>query len=712
MRSILRHRAGRDSGTIVLGACAVLILLGMISVRPVGAQMRPLVIRSLAFKGNKSIESTVLAAAIATTNSAAFARWPILRKLGLGEKRLFDQRQFQSDVLRLGVLYKASGFPDVVIDTVVERAMDNVKVTFRITEGEPVRISRLHVTGLDSVPEFSKFVRNLPAVEGDPFSRYKLFESADTLGLRLMNNGYPTATVDVVYGEADSGQRVRSATLQVDPGHAAVYGDVRVVGMERVDSGFIASLVTALPGRPYRYGNIFRSQRSLYGSELFRFATVGIDTARFTLGDSIVPILVTVSEGRFHRALGSVGYGTNDCIRAGAGYTVRNFLGGGRIVDVTGRLSKIGVGSPLGLGLERSICSPLAQDSVGSSLLNYGLNASLRRNGFLSASNSAVLALFTERRSEYNVYLRDEVGVSASITRETESRMPFTLTYRAAYGDTRATAASFCAFFNACAADDIAQLRERRILATLSLSALRQRVNNLLDPSRGTVLTGEVTVSSKFLGSSDVQQFGRIVADAATYVPLTRSIVLAGHVRAGYIVAPRTELGGGSNFIPPEQRFYAGGPSDVRGYDRNELGPLVYVVPRDSIFPTASGDSFPEQAARPAATGGNRLLVANAELRLPSPIFSNRLRFAAFVDAGILGDGRSGGELRITPGVGMRFTSPLGPIRFDVGYNRYRLAAGTVYTTTPAGDLVVVRENFSKRSDRKWTLHFSVGQPF
>lgn len=108
-------------------------------------------IRGLSFKGNSSIESTVLAAAIATTNSATFARWPILRTLGLGEKRYFDQRQFQSDVLRLQVLYKASGFPDVVVDTVVERTLDNVTVTFRITEGEPVRISRLHVTGLDSV---------------------------------------------------------------------------------------------------------------------------------------------------------------------------------------------------------------------------------------------------------------------------------------------------------------------------------------------------------------------------------------------------------------------------------------------------------------------------------------------------------------------------------------------------------------------------------
>ena len=59
----------------------------------------------------------------------------------------------------------------------------------------------------------------------------------------------------------------------------------------------------------------------------------------------------------------------------------------------------------------------------------------------------------------------------------------------------------------------------------------------------------------------------------------TAGAVLSWHLRGGLIFAPEVSLDSASgNFIPPEQRFYAGGPNDVRGYDLNELGPVVYVV--------------------------------------------------------------------------------------------------------------------------------------
>lgn len=716
MRSIPVGEAGSGGWSRAARVLLVALVLAMPASPLAGQVQRQLVIKGVRFQGAKSIEEPILAASIKTTNSSFFVTSKFLSWLGFGQKRYFNESDFKADVLRLGVLYRRSGFPDVVVDTVVERTPESVKLTFKINEGAPIIISRLEITGLDTTRhDASSMTRDLPVVEGDVFSQYKLFEAADTLGVRLLNDGYPTATVDVIFGEADTAAHRRPATLRAEPGQRAVYGDTRVVGHSKLDSAFIASLVTARKGHTYRYRDVFRSQRSLYGSELFRLATVGIDTARFTPGDSVVPMLATVVEGRFHRARGSIGYGTNDCVRAGAGWTARNFSGDGRVLDVSGRLSKIGIGRPLGMGFENSICSPLADDSLGSRNVNYGLNASLRRNGFLAPDIMGVVAVFLERRSEFNVYQREELGVSGSLTRETVNQTPITLTYRAAYGETKANDASFCAFFNACAAADISQLRERRWLTILSLTATRTRVNNLLDPTRGSVISGEIAVSTKLLGSSSVQQFTRIVAEGARYMPLTRDIVLAAHLRAGYMFAPRTGLGGGSNFIPPDQRFYAGGPNDVRGYDRNELGPVVYVVPRDSLIPAtdSTGVGFEDNDARPAATGGNRVAVANLELRLPSPFFKSRMRFATFIDAGIVGDGRSGGELRITPGAGVRFTSPLGPIRFDVGYNRYRLAEGPVYTTSPEGDLIQIRERYSrKNTNGGWTLHFSVGQAF
>src|SRR5690606_7834476 len=312
--------------------------------------------------------------------------------------------------------------------------------------------------------------------------------------------------------------------------------------------------------------------------------------------------------------------------------------------------------------------------TVGSELANFGIDVTLRRHAFLSPDNTLSLTVFSERRSEYAVYMREEVGAEVAVTRETVRRIPITLGYRISYGQTRANQASFCQYFNACVGEDVAQLRERRVLTTLTLGATRQRVNNILDPTRGTVLSAEATVSSSLLGSSRLQQFTRLVGEASFYRPLTRSIVVAAHTRGGIIFSPQIDLAGErASFVPPEQRFYAGGPNDLRGYDRNELGPVVYVIPRDSITFGETDTTYNVSALRVAATGGYRVAVANLELRFPAPFLSGRFRVAAFVEAGALWSRSESAGISVTPGAGLRIASPLGPIRFDVGYNPYQL---------------------------------------
>ena len=697
--------------TLPFGRWALALALALTPVAgSVAAQEEALVVRKLDFAGNKALDDVTLAAAISTTNSSFFATKPLVRWTGLGTKRTFNEQEFRRDVERIQALYRRAGYREVAVDTVVRRTAVDVYIKITIKEGEPLRLTSLALLGLDSVPDRERLVRDLPIAVGDVFSRFTLAAARDTILARLQDLGFPSSSaLPGRFGEDVDGH-VAQATLEFHTGPPAVFGPVTVTGQTRVDSGFIASLVSARPGERYRYNDLFRSQRALYASELFRVADVGIDTLKFTLGDTIVPLQVTVAEGRAHRARAAVGFATNDCFRTGLGWTARNFLGGGKLLDISGRLSKIGVGDPLDFGARNSICSPLRDDSVGSRLANYGLDVSLRRNGFLSPDNTLTTSLFAERRSEYKVFLREEVGAGVSMTRETAARIPITLSYRLSYGFTKANPASFCAFFNACAAADIAQLQQRRVLATVGVSAERVRVNNLLDPTRGTILTGEATLSSKLLGSSAQQQFTRVVGDASGFVPLTRSVTLAGHLRVGAVFSPKSDFSTGSgNFVPPEQRFYAGGPNDVRGYDRNELGPVVYVVPADSVGPD---DAYPETSARISATGGSRVVVANLELRLPSPVFTQRMRFAVFSDVGAVWDQAGSARWRMTPGVGLRFASPLGPIRFDVGFNKYQLEPGTVYTTTPAGDLRVIDTDFVRKRDRTYTLHFSVGQAF
>ena len=131
-----------------------------------------------------------------------------------------------------------------------------------------------------------------------------------------------------------------------------------------MDSSLVRKLLVARPGRRYSQEELFQSQRNLYESDLFRFAAVNIDSTAFQPGADSVPLLVQVNEGKRRRIRGGLGYATNDCFRGSLGWTSRDFLGGGRILDLTSRVSKVGVGAPLDWGLADNICSA-SRDDIG-----------------------------------------------------------------------------------------------------------------------------------------------------------------------------------------------------------------------------------------------------------------------------------------------------------------------------------------------------------
>jgi outer membrane protein insertion porin family len=246
------------------------------------------------------------------------------------------------------------------------------------------------------------------------------------------------------------------------------------------------------------------------------------------------------------------------------------------------------------------------------------------------------------------------------------------------------------------------------------------RVNNALDPSHGYVHTVEGTVSSQLLGSASTQEFAKLIANLAWYRELDRDVVLSWRVRAGAIFAPRVEFTSQAvNFVPPEERFYGGGPNDVRGFQRNELGPLVYVVETNETNTDSILDRIGrgDLGTRFSATGGNTLAVGNVELRIPSPIMSNRMRIAFFVDAGTVWErGREDvapASLRVTPGIGFRIGTPLGPARLDIAYNGYERQAGALYRSSlQTGDLVKIQDDFSSGKRSNLTFQFAIGQPF
>src|SRR5262249_19179454 len=186
---------------------------------------------------------------------------------------------------------------------------------------------------------------------------------------------------------------------------------------------------------------------------------------------------------------------------------------------------------------------------------------------------------------------------------------------------------------------------------------------NLLDAHRGIFETVELNLNPSFFGSNT--SFARILGQTAYYRSLTSdsTLVWANSVRLGM------EHAFGGEHIPISESFFSGGGSTLRGFSLNGAGPqrTVSVCPADNL-------SCGEVISVPV--GGKQFFIFNTELRFPIgisiPLVGGSLGGAAFYDGGnvysTVGLGKIFSDFTHTVGFGLRYKTPVGPVRFDVGH--------------------------------------------
>jgi outer membrane protein insertion porin family/translocation and assembly module TamA len=681
--------------------------------------IRP-VIRELEFVGNHALDDNTLRVSIATSRSTAWARSSLVSWMGLGEKRYFDEREFRRDVIRLRLLYSQSGYVDAAVDTVVRRDSGAVYLRFVIDEGEPVRVTEVAVGGLDGIVRVPDVLERLPLQVGDPFSRFLLRASTDSILWALRDRGYPF--VEVFRGfEVNRAAHTASVTFDVEPGTLVRVAAVEVEGARAVSPNLVRRLIPIRVGQPLRERDVYATQRELYRTGIYDFADIRLlDSLPEAADDSLATVLVRVREGPLNRVRLGAGYGTLDCFRVLGAWTAHHALGGARTLDISTRLSKVGTGAPFPWGLQGSIiCRGLGGEQDSARLaLNYNVTASLTEPLLFFRGTTGTLSLFAERRSELQAYVREAIGGELSVTRRTRWDIPVTVSYRLERGSTRAEPATFCVFLNICRDDDIRVFEGPFLQATLGLLVSRNRQNSVLNPSRGSLLSAEVQWASPTIGSDTLARFTRLQGQFAMYHRVGRRGVLAWRAQYGSLLPSSFSFQGQSlRYVPPEERFYGGGPNSVRGFGQNQLGPVVRVIETREEVDDGETRLVPDTIA--SASGGNDLVFANLELRVPLPGFSGRLFGAVFVDAGqvyVRGeDAFDYDRLRVTPGVGLRFETVIGPIRLDIGYNGYGPTTGPLYERV-GNELMLLSENFTPPPPdgffNRLRLHFSVGQAF
>lgn len=668
-------------------------------------------VRRLTFTGNRTFPDSRLAAQIATTASGTLYRYARF----IGARHCLDPVHLPLDSIRLLRFYQDRGFYDAAVDLDTTTVGDHaIAVRFRISEGQPMRIDTLSVTGLEGLPDSARIRRGLPIARGHRFDKEALGRALSYITTSLRNSGYPDADVFRGY-DTYYDQHVASVQLTVVPGVRARVGDIRILvngdttgSSQRIHDPVIRRLLGFEPGDLYSAQKLLDARRYLFQTGAYRHVEIGLagDSVR-AAGDSLVTVQVVLHEGPMRDIRVGLGWGTLDCIRAQGTATDRNFLGAARQLELNTRLSKIGIGYPLDGA--KGLCTQDVRDDLYSDTLNYRLSATLRQPGLfgLGPRNIPSLTGYSEKRSEYRAYFRSvPIGGVAALTRDLGPGLSLGLSYQLEYGRTDAEPAIYCALFNLCGAAERARVREMQPLAVASIGFARDRAPSA--QSGGSSIRLDLRHASKTILSDPTLQFNTLIGDARRYWNVGNGVEIAARFYGGAVVGNRISLRSGpeglvrnvSDYVPPQERLYAGGPNSVRGFRFNELGPVVYVVDTFVTVDSINGERYyradPDSVGgdwRAVPTGGNTLMVANLEARLPSPFLSELLRYAVFVDAGRVWNRDrtstvAGGfrQVRITPGGGIRIASPVGPIRVDVGYNPYKRSAGVAYNAFRGSD--------------------------
>jgi outer membrane protein insertion porin family/translocation and assembly module TamA len=670
---------------LVAVLCAAGALLA--AARPLAAQRNPCTARhpmvdALRFTGNDVLAADALAAIIATERTGIWRRWFGWKT---GPLTCLDSAALVLDAIRVRELYAERGYPGTnVAASVTRRGERRAQVTFAIREAAPIVISAVTVVGLPrDAASASALERQL---HDAPLDSLLLATVTDSVQRLIQNAGYaralpPPRTVSVV----DSALRHAAVTLTFRPGAPVYIGKVSVaitpIGTKSTLSQHdILSVLRFKPGDRFNARLVGASQRDLYELELYR--AIRIDTLHSA--SDTVPVAVTLVEGDVRRLRVAGGWGTLDCFRAQTRFVSQNYLHSGHRYELNARLSKIGLSDPFS-GLS-SLCAPRLRDDPFSQHLDYYAGATINLRGVPGANLKPTLTIYSERRSEFAAYQQStDIGVVASVTRELAPRLVATAQYQFVDGKTAADGAVSCDRFGFCRVEDLRSFLRSSPIHSVGVALVKNPLQPTDDPVTGHRWQLEVRQGFTKIARADALTFTHLMGEAAAYRPLGTHFVVAVRAQLGYVVAPASQ----SYLLPPQERFYSGGQNSVRGYDQNYLGPGSYIV--GAYHDTTLADGTPVGVVRPedgyrriAPSGANAIWLANAELRTRNGWPAGLLRWVFFVDAGRVWNTNdvfsvTNASPRVTPGIGVRLVTPLGPFRVDVGYNPYALDAGPAF---------------------------------
>jgi outer membrane protein assembly factor BamA len=614
---------------------------------------------------------------------------------GVGsEYETLDENVLARDLERVERYYRARGYyqAKVTAARVIPLDQRHVRIVIRVDEGLPVHTREVTITGIERLP-FDDALAAQRAItlrpcgtscaSAAPFDEEQFERTKAAIVRALANRGYAfaqvtgKATVNVTAREA-------TATFDVKPGVRARYGPIRIIGLKDIPEGPVRDSLLLREGQPYSLEDIEDARDQLVN--LGVFTSVSIEQDKSDAAQARVPLTVRVEEASLRTVRAGLGARVDQLevtSTVRVGWEDRNFLGGMRRFQVDTRPGLTYFPTRFG--------NLVAPTHV---LPHNRFSSELRQPSFLEGRTSGSLS------TEYNVYPLlfplpeglnpdDELVIGYHELRAAAGvERPF-FSHHLFVGTSYNWQANFPFIYKQ--SPDQSSLPAGLGPVRVSYPELVTTLDFRDDPlhvHRGVWITNSLQVAGHIFGGlvSDV----RVRPELRGYLPLSRTVTLALRSGFGFLfpsdygetLTARTPAGVPVVVDDPRsaavvrdqhkllfRAFYSGGPNSNRGYGFREVGPQG---PVGFLLQSGNVDCFQPRSASERAQcvrplGGVALWEASLEVRFP---ITGPLGGVMFADAS---DVTRTLRLRLTaphlsPGLGLRYDSPVGPFRVDVGY--------------------------------------------
>jgi outer membrane protein assembly complex protein YaeT len=561
---------------------------------------------------------------------------PLLR---LRVEQPFEDSRLDADIATIESLYRRRGFSAArarsafePVTTGATPALVPVRVRIAVTEGVRTIVDRIDVQGGAAVDVRGR----LGLQAGGPYVPGQVPLDRDAVQLAYQNLGYQNATVEIV-PQFSADQTRATLIVRVQEGARIFVDHVLIVGNVRTKTETIEREVQVRSGDPFSLAAISESQRRLAALGLFRRVRIselrhGTETTR--------DVLITVEEAPVTTIAYGIGAEGNRLAETNEDGTVterfdiapralfeigrRNLFGKNRSINLYTSVSRTLVSKLTEYRVVGTFREPRLFDSQADAFLNATIEQQHRSTfDFARRSFSANV----ERRfpGPYRVtgsYLLQRTRVFNLTTDPTDPNIPL-----------------------------IDRAFPQYLLSSFSGSLIRDTRDDSLDTHDGNYLSANGQLAAEAIGSEVGLIKSFFTAQMFRSLAAARGPVFAGSARLGLAHGFQ-----GLGSLPAAERFFAGGDTTVRGFALDQLG--VRHIPPEL------GDTID---ANGVAIGGNALVIFNAELRVP---VTGGLGVVGFVDTGNVFAKVTTielGEMRSAVGGGIRYKSPIGPLRIDYG---------------------------------------------